>query len=218
MRLKKLLFNFIIKIRSTSHDELVVINTSNFFVCDLCGYAKVDNSFPKENFIQDKHTHHNSYDRKCSNKVLYRRTLGHKFKTDVAHLIINSYIEKEKALSMLYALLEGASQFLNIERNDISGTIHYTKLDNNDWETNFILYDTVPGGAGHVRRIGATDKLELESLFVTSLAIVKQCLCGTDSNGDSACYSCLCNYYNQKHHDIIKRRYAIECFESILKQ
>lgn len=74
---------------------------------------------------------------------------------------------------MLYALLEGASQFLNIERNDISGTIHYTKLDNNDWETNFILYDTVPGGAGHVRRIGATDKLELESLFVTSLAIVK---------------------------------------------
>lgn len=209
--------NHIIKIKSTSNDELVVINTSNFFVCDTCGYAKVDEKHKEENFIIDKEYHTNPYGKSCSNKKLYRRTLGHKFKTDVAYLSLSCYLEKEKALSIVYALLEGVSQYLGIERNDISGTLHYNKLDNGVWETNFILFDTVPGGAGHVRRIGEADEIQLKNMLNKSLDIVKQCNCGEDSNGDSACYSCLCNYYNQKHHDIIKRRYAVEFFEDILR-
>lgn len=209
--------NHIIKIKSTSNDELVVINTSNFFVCDTCGYAKVDEKHKEENFIIDKEYHNNPYGKSCINKKLYRRTLGHKFKTDVAYLSLSCYLEKEKALSIVYALLEGVSQYLGIERNDISGTLHYNKLDNGVWETNFILFDTVPGGAGHVRRIGEADEIQLKNMLNKSLDIVKQCHCGEDSNGDSACYSCLCNYYNQKHHDIIKRRYAVEFFEDILR-
>lgn len=210
--------NHIIKIKSTSNDELVVINTSNFFVCDTCGYAKVDEKHKEDNFIIDKEYHNNPYGKSCINKKLYRRTLGHKFKTDVAYLYLSCYLEKEKALSIVYALLEGVSQYLGIERNDISGTLHYNKLDNGVWETNFILFDTVPGGAGHVRRIGEADEIQLKNMLNKSLDIVKQCHCGEDSNGDSACYSCLCNYYNQKHHDIIKRRYAVEFFEDILKK
>lgn len=209
--------NHIIKIKSTSNDELVVINTSNFFVCDTCGYAKVDEKHKEENFIIDKEYHNNPYGKSCINKKLYRRTLGHKFKTDVAYLSLSCYLEKEKALSIVYALLEGVSQYLGIERNDISGTLHYNKLDNGVWETNFILFDTVPGGAGHVRRIGEADETQLKNMLSKSLDIVKQCHCGEDSNGDSACYSCLCNYYNQKHHDIIKRKYAVEFFEDILR-
>lgn len=116
----------------------------------------------------------------------------------------------------MYALLEGVSQYLGIERNDISGTLHYNKVDSGVWATNFILFDTVPGGAGHVRRIGEADEGQLKNMLLKALEIVKQCHCGEDSNGDSACYSCLCNYYNQKHHDIIKRRYAVEFFEGIL--
>lgn len=209
--------NHIIKIKSTSNDELVVINTSNFFVCDTCGYAKVDEKHKKENFIIDKEYHNNPYGKSCANKKLYRRTLGHKFKTDVAYLSLSCYLEKEKALSIVYALLEGVSQYLGIERNDISGTLHYNKLDNGVWETNFILFDTVPGGAGHVRRIGEADEIQLKNMLNKSLDIVKQCHCGEDSKGDSACYSCLCNYYNQKHHDIIKRKCAVEFFEDILR-
>lgn len=208
--------NHIIRIKSTSNDELVVINTSNFFVCDSCGYAKVDEKHREEGFIFDKEYHNNPYGRVCENKKLYRRTLGHKFKTDVAYISLSCYLEKEKALSVVYALLEGVSQYLGIERNDISGTLHYNRLESGVWETNFILFDTVPGGAGHVRRIGEADDIQLKNMLIKSLEIVKQCHCGEDSNGDSACYSCLCNYYNQKHHDIIKRRYAVEFFEDIL--
>lgn len=208
--------NHIIRIKSTSNDELVVINTSTFFVCDSCGYAKVDEKYKEEGFIIDKNHHKNPYGRSCKNKKLYRRTLGHKFKTDVAYISLNQYLKKEKALSVVYALLEGVSQYLGIERNDISGTLHYNKLDSGVWETNFILFDTVPGGAGHVRRIGQADEAQLKNMLMKSLEIVEQCQCGEDSNGDSACYSCLCNYYNQKHHDLIKRRYAVEFFENIL--
>lgn len=208
--------NYPIRIKSTSNDELVVINTSNFFVCDSCGYSKVNEKLRDENFMIDKEHHNTPYGKTCTNKKLYRRTLGHKFKTDVAYICVDRYLEKKKAFSVVYSLLEGVSQYLGIERNDISGTLHYNRLDSGIWETNFILFDTVPGGAGHVRRIGEADELQLANMLKKSLDIVKQCNCGEDSSGDSACYSCLCNYYNQKHHDIIKRRYAIEFFEGML--
>lgn len=209
--------NYKISIKSTSNDELVVINTSNFFVCDNCGYSTVNEKLRDENFMIDKDYHNNPFGNRCPNKKLYRRTLGHKFKTDVAYISVHKYLEKETALSVVYALLEGVSQYLGIERNDISGTLHYNKLEGGIWETNFILFDTVPGGAGHVRRIGEADEIQLTNMIKKSLNIVKQCNCGEDSNGDAACYSCLCNYYNQKHHDIIKRRYAVEFFEQILQ-
>lgn len=123
---------------------------------------------------------------------------------------------KKKVLSVVYSRLEGIIQYLGIERNDISGTLHYDRLDDGNWETNFILFDTIPGGSGHVRRVGEADYIQLIDMFKKSLDIVKQCNSGENSDGDSACYSCLCNYYNQKHHDIIKRKYAIEFFGDIL--
>ena len=45
--------------------------------------------------------------------------------------------------------------------------------------------------------------------------IVKGCSCG-GNEADTACYSCLCNYYNQRQHDILKRQYAIEFYDNVL--
>lgn len=168
---------------------MVVINTSNFFVCNSCGFSKVNEKLNDVSFIDDKETHNTPFGRACNNTKLYRRTLGHKFKTDVAYISVSRYLEKERALSVVYALLEGVSQHLGIERNDISGTLHYNRLESGNWETNFILFDTVPGGAGHVRRIGEADEIQLARMLDRSLDIVKQCNCGEDSNGDAACYS-----------------------------
>lgn len=33
---------------------------------------------------------------------------------------------------------------------------------------------------------------------------------------DSSCYSCLRNYYNQKHHDELKRKYVIDFIGNVL--
>lgn len=206
----------IVKVKSTSNDELVVINKSKFLVCNECGFTKIEDKEIKENYILDKDKHENPYGSKCDNNKLYKRTIGHKFKTDVAAIIFDDYIDYEKALSILYSLLEGVSEYLGIERKDISGTISRNKLEGGSWETSLVLFDTVPGGAGHVRRIGKANEVELIEIFKAALKVVKQCNCGQDSNGDSACYSCLCNYYNQRQHDIIKRKYAIEFFEEFL--
>lgn len=99
---------------------------------------------------------------------------------------------------------------MGIERNDISGTLHRNELGTGEWETVFILFDSVPGGAGHVRRIGKGNEDDFRHLLQTVLRVATNCTCGEKNGGDTACYSCLCNYYNQKYHDILKRKYVIE--------
>lgn len=200
-----------LKIKSTENDELLILNTSDFLVCRKCGFSIVK----KKGSVSNK-KHKNPYGYWCEEENLIDRQLGHNLKTDVAHISIDDRLDHNRALSILYALLEGASSLLEIERNDISGCIDYRKV-NGVVETIFILFDTVPGGAGHVRRIGLFDRDDLKKLFEKALKIVKQCNCG-EKDGDSACYSCLCNYYNQKHHDFIKRRYAIEFLEETLSR
>ena len=139
--------NHYIIIETTSDDELLVMNKNPFFMCDTCGYSEIIKgkkgilSYPKE--------HLNFRGKQCSCDKLHPVALGHKFKTDVAKLTIKGLNHKSKALSLLYALLEGISQEFNIERKDIDGII--VKNIKNDYD--LIIYDNVPGGAGHVKRI-----------------------------------------------------------------
>ena len=35
---------------------------------------------------------------------------------------------------------------------------------------------------------------------------------------DTSCYNCLRNYYNQKIHAILKRKYALEVIDELLKK
>lgn len=115
----------------------------------------------------------------------------------------------------LYSLLEGLSKTINIDRNELSGCLQWYK-DNEHPKGNygFVLFDNTPGGAGYVRQ------LDKPHVFLTMMKeayrVVKQCNCG-GKKADTACYSCLCNYYNQNQHDILKRRYAIEFFENFLE-
>ena len=209
--------NKLITIKSTTDDELVVVNNTNFYVCESCGYSiKDDTKF--ENYLVTKKSHRTPYGKECNNLKLNRRSLGHIFKTDVSYISFNRAIDKDIALSVLYSLLEGISAYLRIERNDISGTIYYVKTDNNEWHTDFILFDNVPGGAGHVRRIGRSSKEEFIDMLKSSFNVVNNCSCGKENGGDSSCYSCLCNYYNQKYHDVLKRKYAIDFLKDYIEE
>lgn len=44
---------------------------------------------------------------------------------------------------------------------------------------------------------------------------MQQCDCG-GQDGDTSCYSCLRNYYNQKYHDKLKRFYVVDFLKKIL--
>lgn len=203
-----------INICSTSNDELTVLNNSEFYVCEECGYTKIYKS--KGNTFEDLKTHKNPYGKECSNTILKRHALGHTFKTDVVQISVTDfYIPRKEAYSVLYALLEGISSYLGIERNDISGCLHYRKGINGKFESGFIIFDNVPGGAGHVRRLGSEDLSVITGVLRESLKIVESCTCGGDEK-DTACYSCLCNYYNQKYHEDLKRYNAIYWLSEML--
>lgn len=195
--------NNYITIETTTDDELLVMNKNPFFMCDTCGYSEIIKDHNVGNITYKKHLDFRG--RECSCDILHPVALGHKFKTDVAKLSIKGLNNKAKALSFLYALLEGISQEFNIERKDIDGIV--VKNIKNDYD--LIIYDNVPGGAGHVKRI--MNKEMLIETFKLALKKVRQNCC--DEN--SSCYNCLRNYNNQSYHQYLKRKLAIEALEEI---
>ena len=106
------------------------------------------------------------------------------------------------------------SRALEIERNDISGCLQwFFNKQTKNANYAFVLYDKTPGGAGHVSRLN--DAKILEKVFEESLKFVSSCTCGGELR-DTSCYSCLKNYYNQKHHEVLQRRYVIDFLTRIL--
>ena len=107
--------------------------------------------------------------------------------------------------SLLYTILDGASQALGIRRQDIDGTIF---PQGPGQPPTLILYDNVPGGAGHVNRIYN----ELYATMREAYQRIKDCECGEETS----CYNCLRNYRNQYFHDILQRGAAINVLGKIL--
>ena len=146
------------------------------------------------------------------NKELERLRLGHSFRTDVARFTIpllqstdgESYA---KALSFMYAFLEGISTALGIERTDIDGILEMN-LDERCYDV--LIYDNVAGGAGHVKRLMETEAV-ISSLQEALAHVSKNCC---DEN--TSCYNCLRNYYNQTYHSRLRRGYAKETLEAII--
>jgi ribosomal protein S27E len=187
-------------------DEMAVLNESRFFVCETCGYAVLDESC----FMNTKKAkHHNSGGFICMNDRLRHYSLGYCFLTDVVILrfITPDLCDRGTALSVMYGLLRGVCSELNIEENDVSGCLQYfiNPVSQQD-SLALVLFDRTPGGAGHVRRLD--DKNVLECVLYTTRTLMSQCDCGGET-ADSSCYMCLRGYYNQKHHDVLKRGLVI---------
>lgn len=197
--------NDYLTIETTSDDELLVMNKNPFFMCNTCGYSEIIKG--RKGILSYLKEHLNFKGKQCSCDTLHPIALGHKFKTDVAKLSINGLDNKPKALSLLYALLEGISQEFNIERKDIDGIV--VRNMNNEYD--LIIYDNVPGGAGHVKRI--MDKRMLVETFELALKKVEQKCC----DEDSSCYNCIRNYNNQSYHKLLKRKLAIEALQEIFE-
>lgn len=136
------------------------------------------------------------------------RHLGHEFLTDVIEWRFGGFIPEAANIrmwrSVVYALLEGASESLNIRRDDLDGTLyHYSSFE----PPAIVLYDNVPGGAGHVHRIFENPAQVVASAFRR----VDQDCCGPETS----CYECLRNYRNQYYHDELARGLARDFLGSI---
>ncbi len=129
--------------------------------------------------------------------------LGHRYETDVLWLEFHGTSPFCDGigfwLSLAYALANASSLELDIERSDLDVT---TRPLAHAERQAIVLYDTVPGGAGHCRRI----RQHLQDVLRRAREMLANCTCDPQSAG---CYGCLCNYQNQFAHDILTRGDAL---------
>ena len=192
-----------VRLQASKNDSLAVVGLGEHVICPICGYATDDG----DTVLKERHKNPRGYvcNYRAEGKIIPPVRLSHVFKTDVAAIafLTPDATEYDTMISVLYAILEGLSKELDIERTDIKGCLHKIK-----WKDcgkpiySVILYDAVAGGAGHVRRIVTEDGIAFQRVLNRAYQIVDGCKC------DPSCYSCIRNYYNQKIHDQLNRRKA----------
>ena len=141
--------------------------------------------------------------------------LAHELVTDVLQLRFNGCTppapklqDKPFWLSFEASFLHGCTDALGIEPNDLGGT--YNGWTDGSWVGELVIYDRVPGGAGHINRIVEN----LDQVLQAALARVRDCKCGDIA---SSCYACLRTYSNQFHWGELQRQPVIQWLSAILR-
>jgi hypothetical protein len=146
-----------------------------FLICEWCGHGEPIEAGRKPS---KEHKRPDRPGARCIGK-LRPLHLGHRYLTDVLELrpAVPVYSVSE-ARSTLYALLEAAPS-LDVARDDVDGTLHHYATG----EPGFVLFDAVPGGAGHAQRLGE----RAGELMEAARSRVTNCECGPETS----CYACL---------------------------
>ena len=215
--------NIKLEVESTASDSLVVKSTDFFYVCPKCGYSIASDEMSKLSEYEDyrigvarieknNNGHKNPFGKgKCSNTSLIRYCLHHEFRTDVAKISFGcDTSDQAKMLSVMYALLNSFANELNIERRDIKACLTY-KITNGKMEHRIIMYDSVPGGAGHSRRLVTEEGEVLKAVIKRAITLLNTCECSP------SCYRCLRSYENQKIHEILDREKALNFLKQLDK-
>jgi hypothetical protein len=130
--------------------------------------------------------------------------LGHEYLTDVVEIRVGLTMTEAEARSTLYALLEGVAK-LGIKRDELDGTLFTYGYGS---PSAFVIFDSVPGGAGHAQRVGQ----QLPAVVAAALERVSSCECGEETS----CYQCLRSYSNQTWHEQLVRGAAVRVLRSLL--
>jgi ATP-dependent helicase YprA (DUF1998 family) len=116
-------------------------------------------------------------------------------------LSLGRSLTNHEAESTLAALVAATTK-LGIARGDMDGVIRWSS-----GLPSLVLYDTVPGGAGHAVHL----KDRVSELIDAAATLVCNCECGESSS----CYGCLRSYENQYAHDQLSRAEAIAVLTKI---
>ncbi len=140
--------------------------------------------------------------------------LGHDFRGCAARLTFGGtgrgYDDQSFWMSLLHSLLGGMTDALGIEPGDINGVIRPIRQDGGEIVQEVVLFDDVPGGAGHVQRL--EDQSELLAVLEAALARVADC---GGCSPTASCYRCLRSYRNQFAHDLLVRQPPADYLEAL---
>lgn len=205
-----------IRYRYSRYGLLTMVNSGptgvGYRVCQYCGYSEpVTNRYNRRKLSKKDKTHKNPRTGKDCRGFFETLHLGHKFTTDVLELQFRGAFAQHRDwdewLSILYAILEGASDGLGIKRDDLNATIYWNEESQSH---SLVFYDTVPGGAGHVSQISQKLPVVLNHAYKR----VATCECGEETS----CYNCLRNYRNQHVHTSLKRGIARDFLGYVLSE
>jgi ATP-dependent helicase YprA (DUF1998 family) len=189
---------------SVSHNsQLLTITTKESLFCRTCGFAQ-----PLE--LGRPRSHEDPRNGKTCTSTMppFPIRFGHEFKTDVFRMRFLGM----KSLcncgdteclgpldSACAALITSAARNLGIANADLNGsTQHY-----GNGENRVNIFDTTPGGVGLSLAIGE----RIDEIIQSSILLVRNCQ-GCDF--ESSCYACLRTYSNQRKHEHLTRRAALD--------
>ncbi|MQY18089.1 DEAD/DEAH box helicase [Nocardia macrotermitis] len=194
-----------VQARAGTRAKLAVISEGaggGFRLCAWCGWAE-----PYTKGKGSAKAHSRPATGTACDGPLHVVSLAHRYETDVAEFTFPDFAYDKDAepawLSVLYALLEGASEALEISRDDIDGTLSWSAAGSRS----IVLFDTVPAGAGAAKQIAE----QLELVLRCAADRVQRCECGAETS----CYGCLRSYRNEWFHDRLTRAGAMEVFEQL---
>jgi hypothetical protein len=206
-----------VSLRGNDNAEFFIFNNGNdgsgrgFYLCNSCGiiYKEKKASSRKK----QGQSHKTPQGKDCQGKFHWKH-LGYEFRGTATRLEFGDtgydYTDHGFWLSLMYALIGGMTDALGIERMDIDGVIRPVAAGGQAIQE-LVLYDSVPGGAGHVKRL--LNQNELPLVLQAAYQRVAKCSgCGEDA----ACYRCLREYRNQYYHDLLERGPAAKYLEKLL--
>lgn len=201
--------------RYSRYGKLALVNPGafgrGFQICNTCGFAQPVPPPQAKPRRKKSNAHPNPRTGRDCTGWIETHHLGHEFITDVLELRFDGPLAYNPDYnlwwSVLFALLEGASQALGIRRDDLDGTLyrHYGSP-----VPALVLFDNVPGGAGHVHRVVTV--AEMVPTFEAALERVAGCECGEETS----CSECLRNFRNQPYYDQLQRGLARDFLRQVL--
>lgn len=202
-----------IKFGIKEHGKLFRANSnhqySGFYICRKCGRSLQEVLTKKGG----GGVHDSPWGSKCSGTGL-KVDLAHEIVTDILQLRFQDCSPKPPPIndrvfwqSFLSAFINGACDALGIARNDLDGTYHGWSEESYIGE--LVIYDRVPGGAGHISRIVN----QLDIVLASTLSRVRDCQC---SDLKSSCYACLRSYTNQFYWDQLQREPVIKWLSAVI--
>lgn len=209
------LFSF----RSASGMRLFMANQgplkNGFRICRNCGRL-ISNQRGIE--------HKTPFGRDCHDpKIQNSLHLAHLFDSDIFEFRIIWNLVKYKYdtfnkyfwWSLLYALVEGASRVLDVQRDDLDCVLYPTK-HYGEYIRSCLLIDSVPGGAGHVHRLTQKENGKY-SLLIDTIKEAKRIVTECDNCLiDESCYNCLHHFSNQYRQHYLRRREVAGYLEELV--
>lgn len=180
--------------------DILTVNTgllkdegAGFLLCRQCGYWHAPGN--KKPFEDHKLLHNR---RQVCGGNSERYHLGYQFHTDVLILRFQDVPDPspEFYASLKAALIEAATSIVGAEQGEIGGFTRIVQNDEGQMRADLLLYDSVPGGAGHVKKAMTA----LETMLAAARTLLEGCAC------DKSCYKCLRSYGNQFEHQLLDKR------------